>query len=69
MTTSSKRDMCAPFWRGPRSTKQSSFAQYKRSVPFAPIRMTFSTFVTPTRDSETWNVGRLFLHIFEEAEI
>ena len=27
LTTSSKRDMCAPFWRGPRSTKQSSLAE------------------------------------------
>ena len=57
LTTSSKRDMCAPFCCGPRSTKQSSRAEYSCSVPFARIRITFSTFVTPTRESETCSVG------------
>ena len=57
LTTSSKRDMCAPFWRGPRSTKQSSLAENSRSVPPDAMRMTFSTFVTPTRESEMCSVG------------
>ena len=45
LTTSSKRYMCAPFWCGPRSTKQSSLAveQLLGAVGRA-IRMTFSTF-------------------------
>src|SRR3954451_4255268 len=60
LTTSSKRLMCAPFWCGPRSTKQSSRAEYSCSDPLAAIRMTFSTFVTPTRESESESVGTRF---------
>src|ERR671917_2025556 len=53
LTTSSKRLMCAPFWCGPRSTKQSRRAE-NRSFP---IRMTFSTLVTPTRERDRESVG------------
>src|SRR5215211_5500293 len=60
LTTSSKRDMCAPFWRGPRSTKQSSLAEYSVCVSPASMRITFSTLVTPTRESETCSVGTWF---------
>src|SRR5258708_7550830 len=49
LTTSSKRDMCAPFCWWERSTKQSSCAKYRSS----PIRTTFSTPVTPTRERPT----------------
>src|SRR3954470_18675060 len=59
LTTSSKRDMCAPFCLGPRSTKHSRRAEKSCGRPSAPaIWMTFSTPVTPTRESETWTVGR-----------
>ena len=58
LTTSSKRDMCAPFCFGPRSTKHSRRAEYSCSAPGGPTRMTFSTFVTPTRESDTWTVGQ-----------
>ena len=58
--TSSKRLMCAPFWCGPRSTKQSRRAEYSCSVPLAAIRMTFSTLVTPTRESDSESVGARF---------
>ena len=60
LTTSSKRLMCAPFWCGPRSTKQSSRAEYSCSAPLAWMRMTFSTLVTPTRESESERVGARF---------
>src|SRR3954452_4659903 len=60
LTTSSKRLMCAPFWWGPRSTKQSRRAEYSCSAPLAAIRMTFSPFVTPTRKSESERVGDRF---------
>src|SRR5262245_20814456 len=53
LTTSSNRDMCAPRWSGPSSTKQSSLASYSS----APMRMTFSTLVTPTRDSDSRTEG------------
>ena len=52
LTTSSKRDMCAPFWRGPRSTKHSSLRAEELLAPVGAIRMTFSTPVTPTRESD-----------------
>src|SRR4051794_5958401 len=55
--TSSNRAIWAPFCSGPRSTKQSRRAQYSCSVPLARMRMTFSTFVTPTRDSAIGRVG------------
>src|SRR3954463_13377939 len=54
VTVASKRDMWAPFCFGPRSTKHSSRAQKSCSR----TRMTFSTPVTPTRERETWTVGR-----------
>ena len=58
LTTSSKRDMCAPFCFGPRSTKHSSLAENSSGRPSLPaMRMIFSTPVTPTRESETWTVG------------
>ena len=60
LTTSSKRDMCAPFCCGPRSTKHSSLAWKSCSAPGAPMRMTFSTPVTPTRDSESLIEGVRF---------
>ena len=34
LTTSSKRDMCAPFWFGPSSTTHSKRAQKRWSMPF-----------------------------------
>ena len=34
LTTSSKRDMCAPFWSGPRSTTHSKRAENSCSAPF-----------------------------------
>src|SRR3954454_3483973 len=57
LTTSSKRLICAPFWCGPRSTKQSRRAEKSCSAPLARMRMTFSTFVTPTRESDRDSVG------------
>src|SRR3954451_13292124 len=57
LTTSSKRLICAPFWCGPRSTKQSRRAEKSCSAPLARMRMTFSTLVTPTRESERDSVG------------
>ena len=53
LTTSSKRDMCAPFCSWLRSTKHSSRAKYSSSR----IRTTFSTPVTPTRESPTGTLG------------
>src|ERR1039458_7519761 len=53
LTTSSKRDMCAPFWSEPRSTKQSMRARNSSSW----MRTTFSTPVTPTRESPTGTEG------------
>ena len=53
LTTSSKRDMCAPFWSRLRSTKQSSRAKNSSSR----MRTTFSTPVTPTRESPTGTAG------------
>src|SRR5277367_7200659 len=46
--------MCAPFWLRLRSTKQSSRARNSSSR----IRTTFSTPLTPTRDSPTCTPGR-----------
>ena len=43
LMTSSKRDMCAPFWSRLRSTKQSKRAKNSSSR----MRTTFSTPVTP----------------------
>src|SRR6476646_1745179 len=58
LTTSSKRDMCAPFCFGPRSTKHSRFAEKSCGWPSpAAMRITFSTPVMPTRESDTWTVG------------
>ena len=56
-TTSSKRDMWAPFCLGPRSTKHSMRAWKACSLPFSRMRITFSTPVTPTRESETSTDG------------
>jgi hypothetical protein len=53
LTTSSKRDMCAPFWSRLRSTKQSRRAKNSSSR----MRTTFSTPVTPTRESPTRTPG------------
>ena len=58
LTTSSKRDMCAPFWLGPSSTTHSKRAENSCSVPFCWIRITFSTPVTPTRERLSWTDGR-----------
>jgi hypothetical protein len=53
LMTSSKRDMCTPRRVGPSSTKHSSRAENscgeRRSTP---MWMTFSTPVSPTRDSD-----------------
>src|SRR3954470_13558685 len=57
LTTSSKRLICAPFWCGPRPTKQYRRAENSCSDPLARIRMTFSTLVTPTRERERESVG------------
>src|ERR1039458_9222275 len=50
LTTSSKRDMWAPFWSDPRSTTHSNRAEKNWSDPVWRSRMTFSTPVTPTRE-------------------
>ena len=63
LTTSSKRDMCAPFWSRPRSTKQSSRAKNSSSR----MRTTFSTPVTPTRESPTAIAGRARLDVVAGA--
>src|SRR5271155_602602 len=53
LITSSKRDMCAPFCSWLRSTKHSRRAKNSSSR----IRTTFSTPVTPTRESPTGTLG------------
>ena len=58
LTTSSKRDMCAPFWAAPRSTTHSKRAENSCSAPFCSSRMTFSTSVTPTRERLIGTLGR-----------
>jgi hypothetical protein len=50
LTTSSKRDMCAPFCAEPSSITHSKRAMNSCSVPPVFMRITFSTSVTPTRD-------------------
>ena len=57
LTTSSKRDMCAPFCWGPRSTKHSRRAEKSCSSPFWRMRTIFSISVTPTRDRLTRRFG------------
>jgi hypothetical protein len=58
LTTSSKRDMCAPFCFGPEIDEAFEVAreELRRPSP-AAMRMTFSTPVSPTRERETWTVG------------
>ena len=58
LTTSSNRDMCAPFWSRPSSTTHSNRAENSCSEPFCRIRITFSTPVTPTRERLSWTAGR-----------
>ncbi len=53
LTTSSKRDMCAPFWSRLKSTKHSRRAKNSSSR----MRTTFSTPVTPTRERPTRTEG------------
>src|SRR5579872_4042594 len=57
LTTSSKRDMWAPFWSGPRSTTHSNRAEKSCSRSPWLRRMTFSTPVTPTRERPSWTGG------------
>jgi len=57
LTTSSKRDMCAPFWLGPSSTTHSKRAENSCSEPLHRIRITFSTPVTPTRERLSATAG------------
>ena len=63
LTTSSKRDMCAPFWFGPRSTTHSKRARNSCSLPSWSRRITFSTPVTPTRERLTCDGGPLGLDV------
>src|SRR3954454_15706652 len=59
-TVSSKRDMCAPFCFGPRSTKHSRRAEKSCSWPPWRRRTIFSTPVTPTRERLTCTAGSWF---------
>ncbi len=47
MTSSSKRDMCTPFWAGLRSQKQATSAWKSRSSPLWRMRIDFAERVTP----------------------
>jgi len=58
LMTSSKRDMCAPFWLRPSSTTHSKLAEKSCSVPLWRMRITFSTPVTPTRERLSCTAGR-----------
>ena len=57
LTTSSKRDMCAPFCCAPRSTKHCSRAEKSCSSPCWRMRTIFSISVTPTRERLTRRLG------------
>ena len=70
LTTSSKRDMCAPFCSGPSSTTHSNRAENSCSAPFWRIRITFSTPVTPTRERLSCTVGRrAWTSVIETLEV
>src|SRR4051794_17272106 len=55
--SSAKRDMCAPFWCGSRSTVQSIRAAISRSCVPWRRRIAFSTPLTPTRESASGTSG------------
>ena len=59
LTSSSKRDMCAPFWSGRRSQKHMISAWKSRSVPLWLMRIAFAERVTPALDRLIGAVGRV----------
>ena len=58
LTTSSNRDMCAPFWFAAELDDALEARREQLLGPVLRIRITFSTPVTPTRDRLSWTAGR-----------